>query len=69
MPLKTICCFSLFVIVTGALKSSNQKSGAIPLPAGVVIKLSVTADSVISNGAATNINSLQYNSFGSNAGN
>lgn len=69
MPLKIICCYALFVIVTGILRSGNQKSSAIPLSAGVTIKPSGAADSVISNGAAANINSLQYNSFGSNAGN
>jgi len=69
MPLKIICCYALFVIVTGVLNSGNQKSRTIPSSAIASTKSPSSTDSVNCNGAAVKINSLQYNFFGGNAGN
>ncbi|MGG9962086.1 hypothetical protein [Ferruginibacter sp. SUN106] len=65
IPLKILCCYALFVIVTGALDSGNQKSSLLPSSASMFIKPTNTADSVTGAG----VNTVPAHSFGGNAGN
>lgn len=67
MKLKIICCYALFIIITGARDTGNKKSVSIPTSVNIIKIPGNTTDPV--NGAATGTTGLWSASFGGNAGN